>query len=359
MATFSISTYFTLLVFLFFHFNSLPISSFSFETFDKDPIFDSKFALFGDAKLVSNGSKLQLTSSVGSSAGRVIYKKPFKFLEGNPAKLVSFSSYVSFLMSPDKGDGLAFMMVPSGFNVSEFGNSSFGFGLESEKSDLRFVAVEFDTSRDQKYGDFSDNHVGIDVSGFVSVKARNVTSINSVLNNGKKLHAWIDYIAASKRLEVRLSQFGDIKPMDPMLSHPIDLSKMWNDEEVLIGFSSANRNSSQSQACFIYSWSFKQWSFPHWMHSQPLDPQAFTKDAKPVIAHKKTDCLSKVLAAMIFGSACGALGAFIVLYLWTIFSNRRPVAPEECSSVHPVDFEYKKVKVVVDKTVEDGKQVAV
>lgn len=65
----------------------------------------------------------------------------------------------------------------------------------------------------------------------------------------------------------------------------------------------------------------------------------------------------RVLAAMIFGTGCGALTAFIVLYLWTIFgNNKRAVVPEE-SLVEPVDVDYrKKVKIVVDKTIEDGKK---
>jgi hypothetical protein len=58
---------------------------------------------------------------------------------------------------------------------------------------------------------------------------------------------------------------------------------------------------------------------------------------------------------MTFGAACGALAAFTVLYLWTIFGNRRPVAPEEFS-MQPMDCEYKKVQIVVDKAFEDGKK---
>ncbi|KAJ6992960.1 hypothetical protein NC653_016169 [Populus alba x Populus x berolinensis] len=278
MAKLSISTCLTVLTFMIFHLKMLhAVSSysFSFGSFDKDPNFESNIALYGDAKVVGNGSSLQLTRPVSSSAGRVMYKQPIKLVEGNPGNLVSFSTYFSFLMSPDNGDGLAFVVVPSGFNAT-----------------------------------------------------------------------------GSKRLEIRLSHSGDIKPIDPLLSHPIDLSKMWNDEKVLIGLTSSNGNSSQT--CFLHSWNFKLRRVPHWMHSQPLDPQDFAKHEKPMVVQKKSDCILKMLTAMIFGAACGALGALMVLYLWTIFGNRRPVMPEECS-VPPADFEYKKVKVIVDKAIEDGK----
>ncbi|KAF2288580.1 hypothetical protein GH714_008769 [Hevea brasiliensis] len=311
MAAFFISARFIAFGFLIFHLQVLsahPNSSFSFESFDKNSNFESVIALYGDANAVNNGSALQLTSSVSSSAGRVMYKKPIKLVEGKPVSLVSFSTYFSFLMSPDNGDGLAFVMVSDAFNASSFSNIPFGLSSRSEESDSELI-VEFDTKRDAKYGDLNDNHVGINVGGLVSVEVKNASSANVVLNDGKRLSSWIDYEASSKRLE----------------------------------------------ACFIYSWSFELRIVPQWMHSEPLDPQAFAKTVKPVVIHKRSACFLRVLAAMIFGTACGALGAFIVLYLWTIFGNRRLVVPAECS-VHPVDFEYKKFKVVVEKAIEDGKQ---
>ncbi|EEF34513.1 L-type lectin-domain containing receptor kinase VIII.2 [Ricinus communis] len=357
MAAFSISACFICLSVSVFHFNLLSAdqsSSFSFQSFHKDPNFDSNIALYGDASAVNNGSVLQLTRSVSSSAGHIMYKKPIKLVEGNPINLVSFSSYISFSMSSENGDGLAFVMVSGRFNVSALDSDSpFGFSLRLKRNNSEFIAVEFDTRKDAEYGDLNDNHVGVNVGGFVSAKVKNASSVNIVLNNGKRLSSWIDYEAGSRRLEVRLSKFGNIKPMDPLLSYPIDLSKLWKDEKFYIGLSSSNRNSSQ--ACLIYSWSFEQRHVPQWMHSQPLDPQAFAKDVKPGVITKQGNCFLRVLATMIFGTACGALGAFSVLYLWTIFGNRRPVVPEECS-VHPVEFEYKKVKVVVEKAVEDGKQ---
>ncbi|KAJ6755818.1 LEGUME LECTIN BETA DOMAIN PROTEIN [Salix purpurea] len=321
MAKFNIPTCLIVLTFMISHLKTINAGSsysFSFDSFDKNPNFRSNIALYGDAKVAGNGSSLQLTRSVSSSAGRVMYKQPIKLVEGISGNMVSFSTNFSFLMSRDDGDGLAFLLVPGGFNVRMFDNSPFGLNLGSERS----------------------------------VKVRNVSSNDMVLNSGKRLHSWIDYEAGSKRLEVRLSQSGDMKPIDPLLSYPLDLSNMWNDERVLIGLSSSNGNSSQT--CFLYSWSLKLRHVPQWMHSEPLDPRDFAKRAKPVLAQKKSGCILKMLAAMIFGSACGALGAFMVLYLWTIFGNRRPIVPEECS-VHPGDFEFKKVKVVVDKAVQDGK----
>ncbi|XVF08222.1 hypothetical protein REPUB_Repub06bG0207800 [Reevesia pubescens] len=359
MATFSISNYFTALTFIIFHFKILAAdqsSSFSLKNFGKDPNFESNIALHGDAHVANDGSWIQLTNSVSWSAGRVLYKKPIKLVElaGKVRNFASFSTNFSFSMSHEHGDGLAFVMVPSSFNVDVLGNSSFGISLGLEKSKRAIVAVEFDTFKDAKYGDLNENHVGIDVGSLASVKVRNLSSVNLVLNNEEKLHSWIDYEATSKRLEIRLSQSSSTRPNDPLLSYSIDLSKLWNDEVVFLGLSSSNGNSSQT--CFIHSWSFKLRQVPNWMHSQPLDPEAISKNPKPLTAvHKSGNCFWKMLAVFIFGGACGALTASCLLYLWTILGDRRPVVPEECS-VHPVEFEYKKVKVVVDKAVKDGKK---
>ncbi|XP_021289211.1 L-type lectin-domain containing receptor kinase VIII.2 [Herrania umbratica] len=358
MATFSISNYFTVLTFIIFHFKILAAdqsSSFSFKSFGKDPNFVSNIALYGDARVANDGSWVQLTNSVGGSAGKVMYKKPIKLVEGKVRNFASFSTYFSFSMSHENGDGLAFVMVPRSFNVNVLDNSSFGVSLGLEKSNRGAVAVEFDTFKDAKYGDLNGNHVGVDVGSLVSVKARNLSSANLVLNNGEKLHSWIDYEASSKRLEIRLNQSSSTRPEDPLLSYSIDLSKLWNDEDLFVGLSSSNRNSSQT--CFIYSWNFKLRQVPNWMHSQPLDPEAVAKNPKPMTtAHKSSNCFWRVLAVFIFGGACGALTASCVLYLWTILGDRRPVAPEECG-VHPVDFEYKKFKVAVDEeAVKVGKK---
>lgn len=357
MAALSISRHFAVFtIFLFFFSRASSAdsnSSFSFAEFGKNPKLESNIAFYGDAKVVNGGYAVQISSSSSSSAGRVMYKKPIKLVEGKPQKLVSFSTYFSFFVSPGNGDGLAFVMVPSAFDVNKFCNCSFGLSLGLEKSKFKVIAVKFYALRDAKNDELVNVRVGIDVGSLVSAKVSNSSTINLALHTGNKSHAWIDYEAGSKRLEVRLSKIGDSKPSDPLLWYPIDLSKMWEDEEAFVGLSASSWNFSQTS--LLYSWSFEERHIPQWMHSEPLDPQAFAKSSKHLRVQKRKDCLIRVLAAMIFGAACGALAAFIGLYLWTIFGNRRPVVPEEYA-VQPVGFEYKKVKVVVDKAIKDGKQ---
>ncbi|XP_022857070.1 lectin-like protein LEC [Olea europaea var. sylvestris] len=329
--------------------------SFSFKNIGKDSEeFESQIAMYGDAR-VANDS-IQISGSGVSSSGRVIYKKPVKLVEGNPINMLSFSMNFVFSTSSENGDGLAFIIVPASFPVDVFDGGS--MGLLGERK-MRFLAVEFDTFKDEKWGDVNGNHVGIDIDSLVSVKVSNVSSINLVLNNAEKLEAWIDYEANSKRIELRLSKLGVVRPVEPFLSYPIDLSQMWGKEDVLVGLSSSSGNSSQK--CNVHSWSFRSRTFPHWMHSEPVDPESFVEKGSELNVRKRSGCTLRIIAALIFGTGCGALGALIVLFVWTIFANRRPVVPEDYAvkpkeyALQPKVFEYKKFNVTVDKTMADCK----
>lgn len=85
-----------------------------------------------------------------------------------------------------------------------------------------------------------------------------------------------------------------------------------------------------------------------------MNPEGIVARKEDVEAHKRSHCALRILVALIFGSGCGALGAFFVLFLWTMFGNRRPIVPEEFA-MQPKEFEYKKFDVSVDKSIEDGK----
>ncbi|KAF1883907.1 hypothetical protein Lal_00038401 [Lupinus albus] len=356
MALFSTSHYFILLTFLIlflkihaFH----PLSSFSFTGFEKDPKFESSLALYGNANVINGGSEVLLSSGSGSSrgSGKIMSKKPIKLAEGKLMKLNSFSTYFAFSISLNDVDGLAFVMVPSGFEGEIFYNSS-SFGLR-EKS-FKFIAVEFSASRNGKNGGSSYCIVSINVGNSVVAKIRNDSSVSVGLKSGEKLHAWIDYEASSRRLEVRLSQYDHSRPSDPMLWHTINFSNLWKAKEMFVGFSPVKSDSSE--ACSLYSWSFILRHLPYWMHSEPLDPKHLAiqetvfQEVKP-----RSDCLLRILAAMIFGAGCGALTAFIMLYVWTIFGNSRPVVPEEYV-MQPIECEYKKVNVVVEKAIKDAQE---
>ncbi|XAR50875.1 Non-specific serine/threonine protein kinase [Bertholletia excelsa] len=344
------SRYFTLLsLLLFFLSNSSadPNSTFYFKNFVGDLDFESRFALYGDAKVVSDGSAVRIGGSPSSSAGGVFYKKPIKFFEGNSCRTVSFSTSFSFLMSPENGNGpnsMAFVMVPVGISRSVLDGVSLGLLRERK---ILVLAVEFDTVMDDKHDDW-----GINANGSLLLKLSNISSINFLLNSGKKLEAWIDYQAGSKRLEVRLSKHGELKPVDPIVSFPIYLSTTCKKKErVFVGLIASNTNFS----CDVYSWSFGLRRVPSWMHSQPLDPLAFSEKTSAVTVPRRRDCLLRTVAALVSGTACGALGASVVLFLWGIFTNRRQVVPEKDDG-KPAELDYGKFKVVIDKAIKDGEK---
>lgn len=344
MAPFPTPHYFRVFTFSILFLKTLafdPVPLFSIADFGKDLKFKSNLALFGNAKVLNGGSGIGFSGSGSSGTGRVMYKKPIKIFQGKPKQLVSFSTYFAFSISLDNGGGLAFVMAPKGSESDVFSQGS--SGLNDRK--IEVVGVEFSALKGGKNGVSTSFIAG----GSIVAKISN----NLDLTNRNKLHAWIDYEASSRRLEVRLSHYGNSRPSDPFLWHSIDLSNVLKEEEMFVGFSSTKGN--DSQACFLYSWSFVRRQIPYSMHSEPLDPKVFVKNTETVVVKQRSNCFLRVLAAMIFGTGCGALTAFIVLYLWTIFGNKRAVVPEE-SVMQPLDVEYRKVKIVVDKTIEDGKK---
>ncbi|KAA8534127.1 hypothetical protein F0562_031680 [Nyssa sinensis] len=329
MATFSIPSY--LLIFSFLTLSSKPILSFSFQTLETNPSFDSDIALFGDAEIVDGGSFIQLTHPKASSSGLLLYSKPFKFLKSSPRQPMSFSMEFTFSISPQNGDGLALIIVPTDFTSKFPGKSSFGLSRE-----IRFLGVEFDTAMDENVGDQNANHVGIDVCSLVSAKVSNVSSINLALNSGVTLQSWVDYDASSKRLEVRLTKLGGARPYNPLLTYPIDLLEMWKEEEVFVGLSSSSGNSSQTSS--VYSWKFRVRNVPSWLHSHPVDPRLYpNQQGKQKTVHRRGTCPLAVLYGLIFAIGCGALVAFIVLHLWSIFVNGNTMIPAKYS-LRPVDF---------------------
>ncbi|KAL6501425.1 hypothetical protein OROGR_026561 [Orobanche gracilis] len=348
MATFSSRRYlfaFFLLNFYFRFMDADPnLLAFNFKNFGKDSNFESQLALFGDAKVANDNMSVQLAGSRVSSAGRLICKKPINLV--NSRSMLSFSNYFVFSMSSgSRGDVMAFVMLPSNLPLNFFDGGS--IGMLGEKK-FRVLAIEIDAFVHTKYDDA--NRIGVDVETHVSVKVSNVSSaVNLMINSVEKLQAWIEYEASSKKIEVSLGKNGGNKPVAPLLSYPIDLSKMWKDEKITVGLSSSNGNSSRRN--IVYSWSFNSRTTPRWMHSEPLDPEDFVEKGEKLKDVKRSECALRILAALILGSGCGAIVAFVVLYVWTILGNRRPVVPEEFA-LQTKEFEYDKF----DKTVEDGKK---
>ncbi|KAK3422570.1 hypothetical protein EUGRSUZ_G03015 [Eucalyptus grandis] len=311
------------------------------------PGFDDGISLLGDAALVAaggggGGSHVRVTRPSASSSGFLQWPKSFRFADPRSAAPTSFSSEFAFSISPGNADGLALVLFPRDFRV---GAEAFGLS-----GDRRFVAVEYDAWMNEEVGDVNANHVGVDLGNFRSVSVCNASSVGLALSSGEKLKSWVDYDGSSKRLEVRLSKFRDPRPYDPIIAYSIDLLRMWKGEDVYVGISSANGNSSQTIS--VYSWRFKPRKIPMSMHSLPARPHGYSSEHGKL--RKRGNCPLAILGRVIFATGCGALLAFLGLFLWAIVANRHTVFPAECP-VHPADFKYEKINVVAGKDVEGGK----
>ncbi|KAM2281089.1 hypothetical protein ACFX1S_041731 [Malus domestica] len=309
-----------------------------------NPNFDSEIFLLGDAALAGGGSYVNITRPSVSSSGLLLRRKPFKFIYGNLSNPASFSTEFAFSMTPGGGDGLLLVFAPGDLGSRLSGKGPFGINGED-----RFLGIEFDTEMNGDMNDLNANHIGVDVGSFVSLAVGNVSELNLVLNSGEKLKCWIDYDASSKRLEIRLGKVDESRPYNPITAYGIDLSGMWRDEDVYVGISSSNSNGNSSQISSVYSWNFRLRNVPKSMHSLPVNPRVYLDGhGKSLSMDKRGVCPLTVLAGMIFVTGCGALVAFVVLFLSAIIISRHTEFPAELPA-KPVDFRYEKIDVVVEK----------
>ncbi|KAI4306780.1 hypothetical protein L6164_030028 [Bauhinia variegata] len=314
-----------------------------------NPNFDPEIDIFGDARVVDDGSCVTLTRPSASSSGLLLHTTPIRFADGVSSNPTSFSTEFSFSISPDNGDGLLLALVPGNVSPKFPGKGTFGLSLENN-----FLGVEFDTSMDNNVGDLNANHVGIDVGSLVSAVVGNVSSMDLILNSGEKLKSWVDYDASSKRLQVRLSRFNEPRPFNPIIAHAVDLLKLWGDKQVFVGISSSNGNSQQLTS--VYSWKFSLRKVPTGMHSLPADPRGYSqkKHDENFRLHKRNYSPMSILAGLIFVTGCAALVTFVLLFMWAIFIGRFEESPAKIPT-HHADFRYEKIDVAVEKNTNDEK----
>ncbi|CAL0308931.1 unnamed protein product [Lupinus luteus] len=318
MGKFSFSFSFFFIITISFFFLLLLVQPSSTQSLSRNPNFDPDIHLFGDANVVvgeeQTGSHVELTS------GLLLRNNPIKF-----AGPTSFSTNFSFSISPDAGDGVVFVLLPRerDFSSKFHGNDSFGVFV-----DENYVAVEFDTSKDDNVNDLNANHVGIDVGSLVSVAVANVSSINLVLNSGEKLNAWVHYEYGSKSLQVWLSKEGETRPKNVIVSHKIDLFKIWGDQNVFLGISSSSNHANSKQVVSVYSWKFSLKN----------------------VDEKNSFCTLRLLAGVIFGTGCVSMVTYVVLFMWVIFFQRH--GEESLSKTHDHqlgEFRYERIDVAVEK----------
>ncbi|KAI8008401.1 L-type lectin-domain containing receptor kinase S.4 [Camellia lanceoleosa] len=237
-----------------------------FKTLDKNNL------TLTDAAEIEKNGVLKLTNDSNGLIGHAFYPTPIKFKNSTTRGTVfSFSTAFAFAIIPKftgtGGHGLAFSISPT----NDFHGALSGrhLGLFNETNNGKFsnhlFAVEFDTVQDIDYKDISNNHVGIDINGLTSNASVNASCFvqgNSApkelnLKSGKTIQAWIDYDSARKEVNVTLS-LSSTKPKSPILSYPIDLSRIFEDydyDAMYVGFSASTGQLASYH--YIQGWSFK------------------------------------------------------------------------------------------------------
>ncbi|KFK34652.1 hypothetical protein AALP_AA5G173800 [Arabis alpina] len=297
--------------------------SFSFTSSDKNATFASEdIALYGNAELVDGGSSIQLNDSVSHVGGRVVYKKPMKYIETKTEYSAGFSTEFSFSMSPSSGGRLGFVVFPVNGTI--------------DHSPL--FEVKFDMS--EIFTKFGDNVAVIVNSTTVFDKIRNLTIAN--LDNKEEkllLYVLINYLGGGKFLEVRLCRSKNYYSVDALVFHRIDLSEMLKDEdEFMVGLNSYSGSSN------LHSWSVDVRRVPKSAHSYV--PLFLEEAAKKEEAEKRRrERIWGIVTGFVMTFGSTGLVFFAMMRIWAAFkrNNLVMVMPEECR-LTAKQFEYEKME---------------
>lgn len=163
------------------------------------------------------------------------------------------------------GHGIVFLFAPTtGINGSSSAQHLGLFNLTNNGNPSNHIfGVEFDVFANQEFSDIDANHVGIDVNSLHSIYS-NTSGYWSddglfkplKLNDGRNYQVWIDY--RDFIVNVTMQVAGKIRPKTPLLSTPLNLSGVVEDE-MFVGFTAATGRLVQSHK--ILAWSFSNSNF--------------------------------------------------------------------------------------------------
>lgn len=234
-------------------------SSFSFNGFKS-----ANLALHGVAEITGNGL-LRLSNVTRQQTGHAFYPTPLSFKNSSNSSVLSFSTHFVFAIVPDfqllGGHGMAFVIAPTPGLPGSLPSTYLGLFNDTNNgnSSNHVFAVELDTLKSSEFNDTDDNHVGIDVNGLFSVKARTAAYYdgktgsfrNLTLNSGRRMQVWVEYDGVSEVLNVTLAPVEEEKPRVPLISLRYDLAPVVN-RVSYVGFSAA----PLLTAHYVLGWSF-------------------------------------------------------------------------------------------------------
>lgn len=220
------------------------------------------------------------------------------------------------------GHGLVFIFVPH--PGIEGASSAQHLGLFNRTNDgnssNHVFGVEFDVFANQEFNDINDNHVGVDVNSLTSKSAQDAGYWESddessfkrlKLNSGTNYQVWLDY--SDFQINVTMVPAGKKRPGRPLLSIPLNLSNVFN-EEMYVGFTAATGRLVESHR--ILAWSFSNSNFS-------FSENLVTTGLPSFVLPKASVFRSKVFIAGITVGAFFLVGSSIVLCLLINKRNRR------------------------------------
>ncbi|KAI3954635.1 hypothetical protein MKW98_019766 [Papaver atlanticum] len=265
--------------------------------------------------------------------GHAFYSNPVQFLNknstnssaaatgaaaadrGNISTPLSFSTAFIFAIVSESeiyGQGMAFVIAPTRGLPGGLANQYLGIFNDTNNGNQKnhILAIEIDTNRNVEY-DADNNHIGIDVNGLKSVKAKfakyytdlNGGYKNLSLSSGEPMQIWVDYDGVKKLLNVTIVPVHIPKPVVPLLSLSLDLSSVLL-ENMYVGFSSSTQTVKTFH--YIHGWSFKVNGTAQELHvpSLPDHPRTFKKQEK--IA------LSVLIPVVVLTLVAAA----VIIYVW-------------------------------------------
>ncbi|XP_024524444.1 probable L-type lectin-domain containing receptor kinase S.5 [Selaginella moellendorffii] len=267
--------------------------------------------LIGNAAVMGDGSiRIPAQDAQANQAGRALFASPVRMWDPNTSIPASFDTTFSFVIqssssstSHETGGGLAFIIAPDEMTV---GRDAGYLGMlndacvhhrrgNSSEGRRPVIAVEFDTFKDDEFGDPNDNHVGLNLGSVISNETADLSNAGVFLRNGSSVTARISYDSSIQHLQVRVSsthssrdpEFDPAKQdslLDddqvlPLISTPVDLSSFLK-EYMFVGFTASTGAEALSHS--ILSWTFSCAS-----HAVQRFPPVTLSNSKETISHRE------------------------------------------------------------------------
>ncbi|XP_004487272.1 probable L-type lectin-domain containing receptor kinase VII.2 [Cicer arietinum] len=274
--------------------------------------------IYGNATI--QNSILTLTNQTFFSIGRAFYPYKLPTKPKNSSTFHSFATSFIFSIAPCNNfpvaHGFAFIFSPSKvINGALSGNYLGLFNRSSSGNSSNHVfAVEFDDFRNEEFNEMNGNHVGVDLNSMISEYSEpaefwggeNGEELESLkLSSGENYQVWIEFM--NSQINVTMAPAGIRKPQKPLISKPINISRVFLDE-MYVGFSGATGR--MVDTCRILAWSFSHSNFS-------IGDALNTKDLPVYMNPKRSLYKSKgFVIGVIFGSilvfGCFTLAFFIL-----------------------------------------------